>query len=308
MNVLFLSCTLSILVIGECTEILHPRSVPILPSVNALAIERVVEAGGGRGSQSQQQPRSRPKFYSDIISPLAQIADHACLGEQVPSVLDITNINKIPEYESLAAHIIFNNNKQKKGQEEQPEDDSFQTITTTGQVITTATFAGGCFGGIQLAFDREPGVIATCVGYTQGNNDTTCTFPTYSEVCSEETGHTEACLVAYDPILVSYSRLAELMFDFIPDPTMLNRVGKDRGTQYRTGLYGHSNEQLKMEQVAFDRENRMWFGREVMTEVKHGTIFWPAEEHHQCYLEKGGRYGRSQISDKGCNDEIRCYG
>ena len=292
----------------------------LLPSINALAIQRVATAaataGGGGDSQLQQQPRSRPKFYSEIRSPLAQIAAyHACLGEQVPSVLDImNNTNKIPEYESLAAHIILNNNKQEQEQEqeEQPEDDIFQTITTTtGQVITTATFAGGCFWGIQLAFDREPGVLATCVGYTQGNNDTTTTtgtFPTYSEVCSEETGHTEACLIAYDPILVSYSRLAELMFDFIPDPTMLNRVGKDRGTQYRTGLYGHSKEQFKMAQIAFDRENRMWFGREVMTEVKHATVFWPAEEHHQCYLEKGGSYGRSQISDKGCNDEIRCYG
>ena len=212
----------------------------LLPSINALAIQRVATAaataGGGGDSQLQQQPRSRPKFYSEIRSPLAQIAAyHACLGEQVPSVLDImNNTNKKSEYESLAAHINLNNNKlgQEQEQEEQPEDDSFQTITTTtGQVITTATFAGGCFWGIQLAFDREPGVLATCVGYTQGNNDTTttCTFPTYSEVCSEETGHTEACLIAYDPILVSYSRLAELMFDFIPDPTMLNRVGKDRG-------------------------------------------------------------------------------
>ncbi|MGK3751194.1 MAG: peptide-methionine (S)-S-oxide reductase [Bacillariaceae sp.] len=271
--------------------ILQPLML-LLPSVNALAVQR-----------------PRPKFYSDIISPLAQIASyHACLGEQVPSALDMDmNIKQIPEYKALAAHIIFNSNKQQKQKQEQPEDDCSQTtIKTRQEVVTTATFAGGCFWGIQLAFDREPGVLATCVGYTQGNNDST--FPTYSEVCSEETGHTEACLVVYDPIVVSYSRLAELMFDFIPDPTMLNRVGKDRGTQYRTGLYGHSNEQYKLAQIAFDRENRMWFGREVMTEVKNATIFWPAEEDHQCYLEKGGRYGRSQMSDKSCTDEIRCYG
>jgi len=94
-------------------------------------------------------------------------------------------------------------------------------------------------------------------------------------------------LVVYDPVEVSYSRLAELLFERIPDPTMLNRVGKDRGTQYRTGMYAHSPQQLLEAQRAFDRENKMWFGREVVTEVAEAKVFWPAEENHQRYLEKG---------------------
>eukprot|EP00751_Fragilariopsis_kerguelensis_P019649 CAMPEP_0170886750 /NCGR_PEP_ID=MMETSP0734-20130129/37029_1 /TAXON_ID=186038 /ORGANISM="Fragilariopsis kerguelensis, Strain L26-C5" /LENGTH=289 /DNA_ID=CAMNT_0011273149 /DNA_START=156 /DNA_END=1025 /DNA_ORIENTATION=- len=286
----------------------------ILPTVNSLSIKLV-----GRGSSSSSSLASSssslpssslpspPTFYSEIISPLGQIAAYYVSSEdkvQVPEVIDMD----LPEYEPLTTHLLLNNNNDNKEQtHEKEKDEEIQLI------VTTATFAGGCFWGVQLAFDREPGVLATCVGYTQG----TTIFPTYSDVCSsptnislnkEEHYHTEACLVAYNPTIVSYERLAELLFDRIPDPTMLNRVGKDRGIQYRTGLYAHSDEQLVMAQTAFDRENKMWFGREVVTEVKRATLFWPAEEVHQQYLEKGGRFGRSQSSHKKCCDEIRCYG
>jgi len=171
-------------------------------------------------------------------------------------------------------------------------------------IIAVATFAGGCFWGLELAYQREPGVLATCVGYTQGQSE----YPSYPQVCSEATGHTEAVLVTYDPNVVTYAKLADLLFDRIPDPTMLNRVGRDRGTQYRTGMYVHSAEQLIDAQTAFDREDKTWFGRSVVTEVAPAQIFWPAEEEHQQYLEKGGRFGRAQTAIKGATDEIRCYG
>jgi peptide-methionine (S)-S-oxide reductase len=173
---------------------------------------------------------------------------------------------------------------------------------------TVATFAGGCFWGLELAYQREPGVLATCVGYTQG--DTTEYYPTYRQVCSEETGHTEAILLVFDSTKVTYKRLADILFDRIPDPTMLNRVGKDRGTQYRTGMYAHSIEQLHEAQTAFERENRSWMisGRPVVTEVNMAGVFWPAEEPHQRYLEKGGRFGRPQSTEKGATEDIRCYG
>ena len=257
----------------------------LLPSAS-LAVQ--VDVGGSQAQQKYQPVR--PKFYSEITSPLAQLAfHHASSGEHVPSIID-TN-TPIPEYESFAAYMVRKNNNNDHNRIEK-------------QSITIATFAGGCFWGTQLNFDREPGVIATCAGYAQGS----AIYPTYSDVCAEMTGHTEACLVAYDPCIVQYSRLAELLFDSIPDPTMLNRVGKDRGTQYRTGLYAHSTDQLQLAQLAFEKENKTWFGRDVVTEVKRATIFWPAEEHHQDYLKKGGRYGRSQSSEKGCTDTIRCYG
>ena len=89
-----------------------------------------------------------------------------------------------------------------------------------------------------MAFQRTPGVLATCVGYTQGH----APCPSYAEVCSEASGHTEAVLVLFDASVVAYARLAETLFDVVGDPTQLNRVGRDRGPQYRTGLYFHSSE------------------------------------------------------------------
>mmetsp|Transcript_13946 Transcript_13946/g.30395 ORF Transcript_13946/g.30395 Transcript_13946/m.30395 type:complete len:233 (+) Transcript_13946:96-794(+) len=203
-----------------------------------------------------------PQFYSKITSPLAQAAaQYASTGEPVPPTLDTSNIQLY-----------------------RTDTDTPTGADDSSCTATVATFAGGCFWGIQLAYDEEPGVLATCVGYTQGN----APYPSYADVCSEETGHTEACLVVFDPDRVSYARLADVLFDRIDDPTMLNRVGKDRGTQYRTGMYAHSDEQLMQAQKAYDRENSTWrtSGRTVMTEVKRADLFWPAEEEHQRYLAK----------------------
>ena len=207
-----------------------------------------------------------PQFYSKITSPLAQAAArYASANEPVPPTLDTVSIQLHSNIDTAAS----------------TGTESSSSCTTTA----VATFAGGCFWGIQLAYDEEPGVLATCVGYTQGD----APYPSYADVCSEITGHTEACLVVFDPDRVSYARLAEVLFGRLDDPTMLNRVGKDRGTQYRTGLYAHSDEQLLQAQEAYDKENRMWrtSGRPVMTEVKRADLFWPAEEEHQRYLAKG---------------------
>ena len=169
-----------------------------------------------------------------------------------------------------------------------------------------ATFAGGCFWGLELAFQREPGVVDSCVGYTQGS----AAHPTYAQVCEGTTGHTEAVLVAYDALSVPYSRLAQLFFDVVDDPTTLNRVGSDRGTQYRTGMYFHSSTQERAAREAFERESAAWktSGRAVVTEVAPAAVFWPAEAAHQSYLARGGRFGRPQSAAKGCSDPIRCYG
>jgi len=177
----------------------------------------------------------------------------------------------------------------------------------SGRSARFATFAGGCFWGLELEYQRTPGVLATAVGFTQGDVE----FPSYSEVCKETTGHTEAVLILYDTAVVSYSLLAELLFERIGDPTMLNRVANDRGPHYRTGMYYHSAGQEAEARLAFEREAIGWrsSGRKVVTEVKPASIFWPAEEVHQRFLEKGnGRSGRPQSAEKGANDPIRCYG
>ena len=170
-----------------------------------------------------------------------------------------------------------------------------------------ATFAGGCFWGLELEMQRAPGVLVTAAGYTQGH----AKLPSYAEVCRETTGHTEAVLVLYDRNVVSYATLADLFFDRVGDPTRLNRVGNDRGEQYRTGLYHHSSDQEVEARAAFEREAKTWrsSGREVVTEVEPAAVFWPAEEVHQRFLEKGnGRSGMPQSAEKGATELIRCYG
>ncbi|KAL1523799.1 hypothetical protein AB1Y20_018722 [Prymnesium parvum] len=160
-----------------------------------------------------------------------------------------------------------------------------------------ATLAGGCFWGTELHFMRMPGVIATCVGYTQGALE----HPTYSEVCTGTTGHTEACQVVYDPSVCSFESLCEKLFETI-DPTVRNRVGNDQGTQYRHGIYPHTEEQMAIARDFIARKQEH-YSNPIVTEVKAASIFWPAEEYHQQYLKKGGQSAR-----KGDRTKVRCYG
>lgn len=168
--------------------------------------------------------------------------------------------------------------------------------------LKAATFAGGCFWGLELAYQRVPGVAYTAVGYTQGPEDQ----PTYREVCSGSTGHTEAICVYYDPSECSYDDLLNTFFDRV-NPTTVNGQGNDFGTQYRTGVYTHSEEQMKIARERFELVKND-YKRPIATELKQAMVFWPAEKYHQQYLEKGGRMGNSQSAEKGCTDTIRCYG
>jgi len=161
----------------------------------------------------------------------------------------------------------------------------------------TATFAAGCFWGVQLAFQRVPGVASSMVGYTAGSKQ----HPTYNEVCSGQTGHTEAVQMLFNPAVVSYKELLTVLFDRM-DPTTLNRQGNDRGTQYRSGIYYHTEEQKEVA-TAFIQEVQPKYKDKIVVEVKPAEKFWPAEDYHQKYLEKGG-----QGAKKGCLDPIKCYG
>lgn len=161
--------------------------------------------------------------------------------------------------------------------------------------FTLATFAGGCFWGLELAFQREEGVVETCVGYTAGHVDN----PTYRQICSGVTGHAEAVQMVYDPQQVTYNRLCELFFSRI-NPFVKNRQGNDVGSQYRTGIYYHDDKQRKIAES--------FMKKDYAVEIKAAGAFWPAEEYHQQYLSKGGRCGSMQSAKKGCNDPIRCYG
>ena len=163
--------------------------------------------------------------------------------------------------------------------------------------LKLATFAGGCFWGLELAYQRVPGVVYTAVGYTHGSMEA----PNYDLVCSGSTGHTEAVMVYYDPKECTYNQLLDVLFSRI-DPTQVNGQGNDRGTQYRTGVYTHTPEQAELAKAKME-EVAPRYRRPIVTELKPAQPFWPAERYHQQYLEKGG-----QNANKNASEQIRCYG
>lgn len=150
--------------------------------------------------------------------------------------------------------------------------------------METATFAAGCFWGVQADFARTDGVVETAAGYTGGDFDD----PGYRDVCSGRTGHAEAVEVKFDPARVSYQQLLDKFFS-LHDPTQLNRQGPDWGEQYRGAIFFHSPEQEKSARETIDRLSReKRFPRPIVTQVLPAGRFWPAEDYHQNYLEKRG--------------------
>jgi peptide-methionine (S)-S-oxide reductase len=145
-----------------------------------------------------------------------------------------------------------------------------------------ATFAAGCFWGVEAAFRQLPGVLATRVGYTGG----TAERPSYEEVCTGRTGHAEAVEVEFDPSRLSYDQLLDVFWQE-HDPTTLNRQGPDVGTQYRSAVFFHTPEQEAAARSSKERV-QSHSRKPVVTEVTPATAFWPAEEYHQRYLEKRG--------------------
>ena len=149
-----------------------------------------------------------------------------------------------------------------------------------------ATFAAGCFWGVEEAFRKMPGVVSTRVGYTGGRT----ADPSYREVCTGRTGHAEAVRVVFDPSQVSYEQLLETFWS-VHDPTTLNRQGPDVGTQYRSAIFHHDEGQRSaaLESLSRRQASGEHGGREIVTEILPATEFYEAEEYHQRYLEKGGR-------------------
>ena len=162
-----------------------------------------------------------------------------------------------------------------------------------------ATFAGGCFWCMEQPFDKQPGVIATTSGYIGG----TKANPTYEEVSSGGTGHAEAVQVLYDPRKVPYEKLLDIFWHNI-DPTVSNRQFCDVGSQYRTGIFVHTDEQRKAAETskaAVEKEKP--FKEPVVTPIVGATEFWPAEEYHQDYYKKNPvRYGYYRT---GCGRDAR---
>ena len=150
----------------------------------------------------------------------------------------------------------------------------------------TATFAAGCFWGVEYKFAQIKGVVNTTVGYTGGH----LKYPSYENVCSDETGHAEAIKVEFDPNQVSYEKLLEVFWN-LHDPTQFHRQGPDVGTQYRSAIFYHNEEQKKAAIKSKEKlEKSGKYKEPIVTEISEAKEFYPAEEYHQKYWLKNKNF------------------
>lgn len=148
-----------------------------------------------------------------------------------------------------------------------------------------AAFAAGCFWGVEEEFRKQPGVVATAVGFMGGH----VVAPSYEEVCRTPTGHAETVELAYDPKVVSYRQLLDLFWN-LHDPTTPGRQGPDVGDQYRSVIFAFTPAQRAEAQASRDRLQASGeLSSPIVTEIVAATPFYPAEGYHQQYVEKGGR-------------------
>ncbi|HKW67184.1 MAG TPA: peptide-methionine (S)-S-oxide reductase MsrA [Terriglobales bacterium] len=145
-----------------------------------------------------------------------------------------------------------------------------------------ATFAAGCFWGVEASFRALPGVVDAQVGYTGGTSPS----PTYHDVCTDRTGHAEALEITFEPAKISYEKLLDHFWQ-MHDPTTPNRQGPDFGTQYRSAIFFHSPEQEKAARASREHWQER-FRQPIVTEIVPASTFYRAEEYHQRYLEKKG--------------------
>jgi len=147
-----------------------------------------------------------------------------------------------------------------------------------------ATFAAGCFWGVEKDFRNTRGVVKAQVGYTGGHTEN----PTYEEVCSKQTGHAEAVELEFDSSIISYEELLDVFFA-IHNPTTLNRQGPDVGSQYRSAIFFHNVAQEKAALAFRDKlQEEGRFDQPIVTEIVPAVEFYRAEEYHQQYFQKQG--------------------
>ncbi len=171
--------------------------------------------------------------------------------------------------------------------EEQIMEKTPQTGTSEERAL--ATFGGGCFWCTEAVFERIPGVLSVVSGYEGGETEN----PTYREVSRGDTGHAEVIQIEYDPAVVSYEELLELFWK-AHDPTTLNRQGADVGTQYRSIILYHDEEQ-KIKAEASKRKAGEKFSDPIVTEIKPHDTFYPAEDYHQDYFDNNPNAGYCRV-------------
>jgi len=152
--------------------------------------------------------------------------------------------------------------------------------------VQKATLAAGCFWGVEHLFRKQfgngKGLLDAKVGYSGGGT----TSPTYGSVCSGGTGHAEALQITFDPSVVSYNGLLEFFYR-MHDPTTLNRQGADTGTQYRSAIFTHGEEQERAAHEVTDKVAKEWYkSKPITTQIVPAGQWWDAEEYHQLYLQR----------------------
>ncbi|MBO9682162.1 MAG: peptide-methionine (S)-S-oxide reductase MsrA [Flavisolibacter sp.] len=178
---------------------------------------------------------------------------------------------------SISLCIIFACNSEKK----------YKSMTSSlinaqvGDKTDTATFATGCFWCTEAIFEELNGVLSVTSGYTGG----TVANPTYKEVCTGETGHAECVQIVYEPNKITFDELLEVFFE-VHDPTSLNRQGADVGTQYRSAIFYHNDEQKQKAEYYKNELNKSGaYDKGIVTEIAAFSKFYPAEDYHQEYYE-----------------------
>ena len=162
--------------------------------------------------------------------------------------------------------------------------------------LELATLAGGCFWCVESAFNSLKGIESATSGYMGG----TTKNPTYESVCGGDTGHAEVVQLSFDPAVISYREILEIFFT-LHDPTQLNRQGHDIGTQYRTGIFFHNDEQANAAKAIIEEinEDKIW-STPVVTEVTPISHFYSGELHHQDYFNRNPEnpYCQAVVSPK----------
>jgi len=162
------------------------------------------------------------------------------------------------------------------------------TVPPTGEI---ATLAGGCFWCLEAVYDELKGVVDVTSGYAGGQ----VVNPTYQQVCGGDTGHAEVVRIAFDPAKISFREILEVFFT-IHDPTTLNRQGADVGTQYRSAIFYHSDEQKRVaEEVITEIASAGIWKNPIVTEVVPAPEFYPAEDYHQEYFARNPNQGYCQV-------------
>ena len=170
------------------------------------------------------------------------------------------------------------------------------TNNTQNNNQQTATLAGGCFWCIESAFTQVQGIISATSGYMGGSTDN----PTYKAVCQGDTGHAEVVQLIFDSTQISYQEILEIFFT-LHDPTQLNRQGNDMGTQYRTGIFYHSDSQrAAAEQTIREMTDAKMFEQAIVTQVCPVETFYPGEDYHQDYFNNNpeNQYCQAVVSPK----------